>query len=740
MLWLAYIAVTAMAAGFVALPTTSALGAAEDGSVCDAATQDAYRFTDTGLSVHRASIHCMSAHGIVRGKSDGTYDPQGHLSRGQMASMLTSFIQVANPDLAVPDVEAPFADIITNTHRDGITTLHAWGIVSGRTETRYAPDLVLTRQQMATLLFRTYELLGVTIPTNDSAPFTDVSTDNVHAEAINALASADVVSGVSPDRFDPNAALTRGQAASLLDRSATTLSRHSAWNAPPLPDPSEAIDVVVTGAQPAGFTVPEGETWEIQGDVRTEANVVVYGTLMMRAGSSLTFDDIDEEAFVGPGDVHEPVEQDVGLWVFGNGQLDIQGTPKQGWNRTGFHETWEAGDEYVAAPQARTSSTAASWQLGDEVPCVDFADETYCTEIVNLTRDVTIQGTPGGRAHVYIRSDKPQTIRYATLRHLGPNGDGPVDSRYPLHFHMMNDGSKGSLIEGVVVRDAGDHAFVPHHSNGITFRETVAYDVQNTAYWWDPKDSTDDTRYERALALEVSSARDTGARLNGFRMAKGVGNACIECVAVRVSGARPSAGFGWNEAHPNKWEFRDSVAHNNSSGVYHWRNEPHVPGDSVHEHVGFVAYNNRGHGIEQGAYVIQAHWQDTVLFGNGQDGLINRGSPRRDVVPGIAYRGGTLGGDGASSPIAIRKMGSCPSDDNHILFEDLHLLDWGVTPVHVDKSSCSLNGGDFDVRFRHVVVGPDKRDLEPADFQVDALPPGGVITVYRTDGTQFTID
>ncbi len=504
---------------------------------------------------------------------------------------------------------------------------------------------------------------------------------------------------------------------------------------------SDDADVLVTGHQAAGFTVPAGQTWQVKGEVTTTENVVVYGTLRMRAGSTITFVDVDEGAFVGGG--MDVIDSDVGLWVMGSGRLDIHGTPKQGWNRTGAHETWDSDDEYVLAPHS-DEREPQPWTLGEDVPCVEFAQETYCAEVVNLTRDVVIQGTSGGASHIFVRSDQPQTVKYATLRHMGPNGNGPVDGRYAIHFHHAHDGSRGTIVEGVVVLDSGDHAFVPHESHGITFRDTVAYKVRNTPYWWDPGDHSNDIRYEGALAMDVREGRDSGARLTGFRMARGLGNACISCTAVRVRGGHPSSGFGWIEHTPNKWEFRDSVSHHNNNGVYHWRNEPHA-GDAVHDHHDFVAYSNSRFGIIQGAYSIQARWHGIALFDNGMhrssaSALINQGSPRSDLSPpGIVYRGGAIGGNTGGPPIAIRSMASCPKEGNFILFENLQLLDWDDEPIHVDKSDCDLHGGHFDVRFRDVVVGPEKRDLQPDDFLIEAIPSDGVITVHRKDGTAFTI-
>lgn len=494
-----------------------------------------------------------------------------------------------------------------------------------------------------------------------------------------------------------------------------------------------------------GFTVPEDEVWAFDSDtdttVETSGNVVVEGTLRMRpidesVDHTLRFVDVDESAFQGGG--MQVLESDVGLWVVGDGQLDIEGAVKEGWNRTGDHPTWAASDEYVAAPFEKDVRDATSWMPGDDVPCTEFAGKDYCTEIANLTRNVSIEGTPDGKAHIMVMSGQPQTIKYAELRHLAPEVDDDTpDGRYGLHFHHAGDGARGSLIEGVVIRNAGDHAFVPHESHGITFRDTIAYDVTNAAYWWDPGDRSDDVLYERAMVMEADGSRDSGGGMAGFNLGLGEGNACIECVAAGVGAGRASSGFGWIDAN-SKWEFSYAVAHNNVQGVYHWRNEPSAEEDA-HHHTNFLAYHNTHFGVEQGAYVVQAFWDGVTMFGNGREAINNRGAPRAGTLnPGIAYRNGTLSTDWDHT-IGLRKMRNC-GRDSHILWEDLHLLGWEVSPILIDHDRCAHDDGDFQVVFRHVVVGPERRDLERDDFTIQAMPDGGVITVERTDGDSFTIE
>ena len=69
---------------------------------------------------------------------------------------------------------------------------------------------------------------------------------------------------------------------------------------------------------------------------------------------------------------------------------------------------------------------------------------------------------------------------------MGPrHGEHEVLGRYAIHFHADRDGSRGSLVDGVVVSDSTGHAFAAHLSNGVTFRGCVAHDLVDDAFWWD---------------------------------------------------------------------------------------------------------------------------------------------------------------------------------------------------------------------------------------------------------------
>lgn len=379
-----------------------------------------------------------------------------------------------------------------------------------------------------------------------------------------------------------------------------------------------------------GLTVPAGETYRFDPDKSTtltvSSNIVVEGRLEMKPSSpdvvhTIRFTGADASQFAG-GHAHEPVESDVGLWVTGDGQLDVQGTERAGWNRTGDDPTWRSSDELIVAPnEAGDHQTFSSFTKGDTVPSVTAPDgSVHRTEVANLTRNVVIEAVDG-RAHVqFLHCQKPQSIRYATLRNLGVEG---TLGRYPLHFHMCGDGSRGSVVEGVVTEGSRNHAFVPHASHGITFRDTVAYDTVEEPYWWDPSDRGDEVNNSNDVTFDHAAAfliepQDRPYSLDGFTLGSGSGNAVFDSVVAGNAGYKANAGgFMWPSSAnktENVWEFSGNVAHNNrGAGIGVWQNDAndHVVTD-------FVGYHN-GHGISHGAYGNAYTYRDVLLFGNGTD-------------------------------------------------------------------------------------------------------------------------
>jgi len=484
----------------------------------------------------------------------------------------------------------------------------------------------------------------------------------------------------------------------------------------------------------ASYTVPPGRTlrFDPNRDVTLElrGNLVVRGTLEMRPNRGVThtlrFVGIDESRFVGGG--VDVLGSDVGLWVVDEGRLDIRGEPRAGWNRTGTDPTWRSGDEILTAPFApgdfRTFARYRGSPSGS--PSSGLATVTgpdgrvFTQEAFNLTRSVRIEGTRGGRTHVFIRSSAPQSIQYAAIRNVGPRrptSDPQVPSasvlgRYGLHFMMCGDGSRGSKVVGTVIESCGAHAFVPHSSNGITFRDCVAYKVNEDAYWWDPGSATNDTTWDHCMAAKlVPIPSFRGYRLAGFLLGGGAGNALLDSVTVGNRGSTGATGFIWPETGSSLWTFKGCVAHNNKTdGIFVWQNNlsPQVIQD-------FVAFRN-GYGIEHGAYRNAFAYERCTTFQNGVG--------MRLWAVSVAVPSGPLRWIDSNFDDGMQVVQHRVAPQNPALIAD--------TPC--SRVVVAEAGGQAPGAYDFVRTG-----LEPSDWTVEAMAPSSVYRVQRADSTAYRV-
>jgi hypothetical protein len=493
---------------------------------------------------------------------------------------------------------------------------------------------------------------------------------------------------------------------------------------------SMAQELVIPAGHVLRFDPDKDSTLEIAG------NVVVRGVLEMRPRPGVThtlrFVDVDESLFVGGG--MEVLGSDRGLWVMGDGRLDVVGEKKTGWNRTGIDPTWKATDELLVSPTATDDHGETGFQpfsLGSPVP---QADPTLPpAEVLNLTRSVRIEGTDGGRSHVFIMSSAPQTIRYAQFRHMGPRQpteDGyteGVPGRYPLHFHHSGDGSRGSIVEGNVVRESGNRAFVPHASHGVILRDNIAYDVFDTPYWWDPGDeqASHDSLWEHNLAGHVrSDPVFRGYTMSGFHFGRGDGNVANSNAAVGVLGNKNCSGFHWPSQGSGLWEFNANVAHNNKChGIFVWQNS------SPNHHINdFVAYRNRFAGVSHGAYTNNYVYTDLYLHSNGEAGIVSHAFshfPRHGLLPQTWSCVTVVG-----SPLALSiAVSNAPQDGAPAQFE--YLVVTGTPTFASVEEAAAKNGQTLDTRasFAHqdrscgTFVDDNESALEP---YIEAIAAAGI--------------
>ncbi|RKQ18898.1 S-layer homology domain-containing protein [Ureibacillus endophyticus] len=138
--------------------------------------------------------------GIVKGYPDKTFRPENTVTRGQAAIMIARGLK-----LDVSNVGAVSYEDIKDASIKEIAAVTKAGIMKG-TNGKFEPNKPLTRAQMATILTNAFKLKG-----DGSTTFTDVAKDHYAYEAIDAIVSNKIATGLEDGSFKPEEATTRAQ-------------------------------------------------------------------------------------------------------------------------------------------------------------------------------------------------------------------------------------------------------------------------------------------------------------------------------------------------------------------------------------------------------------------------------------------------------------------------------------------------------------------------------------------------
>jgi hypothetical protein len=111
----------------------------------------------------QVAINQLAQLQITTGTSPTTYNPEGRVTRLQMALFLTRLWSLGPYDLPA-GIGPGFTDIATLPVgvQTAINQLAELGITKGTTPTSYNPGGIVTREQMASFLIRTMKALGWT--------------------------------------------------------------------------------------------------------------------------------------------------------------------------------------------------------------------------------------------------------------------------------------------------------------------------------------------------------------------------------------------------------------------------------------------------------------------------------------------------------------------------------------------------------------------------------------------------
>ncbi|MFA6954290.1 MAG: S-layer homology domain-containing protein [Thermoanaerobaculia bacterium] len=151
-----------------------------------------------------AAIALLRERSIVQGRGNGTFDPNGLVTRGEFAKMLAG-VRGVSPEAGA----APFSDVSPRSSLAGyIAAIAKRGWASGQGGF-FGPDRYVTRIEAARMIVQ-----AAGLPSGGNIDFSDV-TDPTERQLVAAIVKAGVASG-NNGRFEPYRSLTRSEAAIML--------------------------------------------------------------------------------------------------------------------------------------------------------------------------------------------------------------------------------------------------------------------------------------------------------------------------------------------------------------------------------------------------------------------------------------------------------------------------------------------------------------------------------------------
>ena len=198
--------------------------AAEESAVLLTGTAVLSRFADAEPDRwYGAAVDYADACGLMNGTGNGTFSPASTLTRAMFVTILGRMAGVREGDYS----GSSFSDVKTGTWYAPFVQWGAEnGIVNGVGEGQFAPNSLVTREQMAVLITRYADAEGYSLPAGVSAvaAFRDAGQISGWAyESVERMRQTALLNGDPQGNFNPRSGASRAEAATVFMRLDATI-------------------------------------------------------------------------------------------------------------------------------------------------------------------------------------------------------------------------------------------------------------------------------------------------------------------------------------------------------------------------------------------------------------------------------------------------------------------------------------------------------------------------------------
>ncbi|MGI5942781.1 MAG: S-layer homology domain-containing protein, partial [Pelotomaculaceae bacterium] len=164
-------------------------------------------FNDIAGHWAQSKIEELVALGVVNGYPDGSFKPDGTITRAEFTTMLVKAFELS------PQTGKVFADTSRHWARDYIATAEAYRLVSGYNAGTFGPDDLITREQTALMIVKAAGLTMISEETSfaDNSAISGWAKDAVATAVANGL-----MKGYPDNIFRPLGSATRAEAVTVI--------------------------------------------------------------------------------------------------------------------------------------------------------------------------------------------------------------------------------------------------------------------------------------------------------------------------------------------------------------------------------------------------------------------------------------------------------------------------------------------------------------------------------------------
>ena len=138
------------------------------------------------------AVNYVYTYGLMNGMTETTFEPNSPMSRAMLVTVL--WRAEGSPE---PASATPFTDLKSKWYKDAVAWAYENGVVNGMTATTFGPDVSISREQIATIIYRYAEFRGDDVSARASiTSFPDASKVSKWAkDALSWAVAEGIISG-----------------------------------------------------------------------------------------------------------------------------------------------------------------------------------------------------------------------------------------------------------------------------------------------------------------------------------------------------------------------------------------------------------------------------------------------------------------------------------------------------------------------------------------------------------------